>query len=98
MHGDIKSTPASRIHVLAATKALQRRSYTTSLHAPMLNTLGLMLSRTILYKSQQLPLDNQGTWPAFTFQQCIFGSPILCKLQSARRIWSLLRGVTLWHC
>jgi hypothetical protein len=53
---------------------------------------------TLLYRSRQIATDNLRAWPAFTFQQCIFGSPVPQQLKPAQRIWSLLRGTNLWNC
>ena len=41
---------------------------------------------TLLYRSRQIAMDNFAAWPAFTFQQCIFGSPVTLFLNSSSQL------------
>jgi hypothetical protein len=52
---------------------------------------------TLLYRSQHVDPEQDGSWPAFTFQQCVFGARLPRRLQDARKIWSLLRGTAIWQ-
>jgi hypothetical protein len=51
---------------------------------------------TIMYKFLCVPTTSDGSWPDFTWQQCILGSPLPRQLKAGFSLWSLLRGIVLW--
>ena len=38
----------------------------------------------------------KGSWPQFTWQQCILGSRIPARLKARKHFWSLFRSSILW--
>jgi hypothetical protein len=52
-------------------------------------------AQTILFTAQGTNPEN-GYWPSFTFQQCVFGSRLQRRVKQGQGLWSLIKGAAIW--
>jgi hypothetical protein len=50
-----------------------------------------------MYNLLHIPKVNN-EWPGLTWQQCLLGSKLPCKLEKVTPIWSLICGSVIWLC